>query len=178
VRGLRALVAERGGAVIGLAPLTAAQVRQIAAAHVGPPGHMLCDELDRAGGNPFYVRELLEALSRENLIVRGRDGSAELVVGGGDVPDSLAATIGSRLRFLPEGTLRSLRSVALLGSEFSAEQWATVTGQTVTEVQVDVDHAAVGGVVDAGGAARPRRHGRPAAGAAAARGAVPEGHGP
>jgi len=158
VRALAGLVAEREGVVLGLRPLVPDEVHRVAAELVGPPGPRLAKKLGQAGGNPFYVRELVEALSREQLLATTADGHVDLVSATGKTPESLSATIGSRLRFLPEVTLRALRSVALLGGEFSAAEWATVTGQSVKQIAADVQQAVAGAVLEAGGQRLRFRH--------------------
>jgi DNA-binding NarL/FixJ family response regulator len=158
VRALAGLAAERDAVVLDLGPLAPDEVGQIAAGLVGPPGPTLTNELGRAGGNPFYVRELVEALSREQLLGAGPDGQVDLVSPIDGTPQSLSAMIGSRLRFLSDDTLRVLRSVALLGGEFSAAQWATVTGQSVGQIAADVHQAAAGGVLEASGERLRFRH--------------------
>lgn len=151
VRRLRNVVEDRSGLVIDLGPLDRAAVARIAAGLAGQPGPRLTRELRRAGGNPFYVRELVEALVREGQ-VELRDGVAELAEAAGDTPDSLTATIGSRLRFLSEKTLQALRSAALLGIEFDAHSWEVVRGRSASELAVLLEEAIAGGVIspDAG----------------------------
>jgi DNA-binding CsgD family transcriptional regulator len=92
------------------------------------------------------------------MLATGPDGQVDLVSATGKTPESLSATIGSRLRFLPEDTLRALRSVALLGGEFSVAQWATVTGQSTGQIAVDLERAVAGGVLEAGGERLRFRH--------------------
>jgi DNA-binding CsgD family transcriptional regulator len=114
-------------------------------------------ELSRAGGNPFYVRELVEALVRDGQ-VELRDGRAELAEAAGETPDSLAATIGSRLRFLSEQTLRALRSAALLGHEFDAHSWEVVGARSPSELAAILEEAIAGGVISPDGARLRFRH--------------------
>src|SRR5260370_32818817 len=63
---LRRGVAARGGSVIELGPLPDAEeaelVERLAS---GRPGPRLAALVGRAGGNPFYARELVEGLVRD-----------------------------------------------------------------------------------------------------------------
>ncbi len=68
----RAAVAGRRDAVITLGPLTESDVADLVAATVGvPPGDTLRRLTARAGGNPLYVRELVDALVRERALRMG-----------------------------------------------------------------------------------------------------------
>jgi DNA-binding CsgD family transcriptional regulator len=157
VRRLRGVVEDRSGLVIDLGPVDPPAVARIAAGLAGRPGPRLTRELRRAGGNPFYVRELVEALIREGQ-VELRDGQAELAEAAGETPDSLAATIGSRLRFLTGQTLYALRSAALLGHEFDAHSWEVVEGRSASELAASLEEAIAGGVISPVGVRLRFRH--------------------
>ena len=77
-------------------------VEQIAGATVGP-------ELQRlargAGGNPLYVREVVEAYQRAGRI-EVVDGTAELTEATDDAPLPVADAITDRLGFLSEDDVR------------------------------------------------------------------------
>jgi DNA-binding CsgD family transcriptional regulator len=148
---LRDLAADRGGAVIDLRPLDPAGVARLAGRlTAGTPGPRLTAALDRASGNPLYVRELTEALLRDGR-VQVTGGVAEL---DGDVtatPASLQVAIGSRLGFLPAGARTTLRLAALLGNEFDAAELADATGQPMTRLAAVLTDAIAGGILaDAG----------------------------
>ena len=157
VRRLRSVVEDRSGLVIDFGPLDRPGVAEITARLAGRPGPRLARELSRAGGNPFYVRELVQALVREGQ-VELRDGRAELVEAAGETPNSLAASIGSRLRFVSGKTLQALRSAALLGAEFDARSWEVVLGRPASEIAVVLEEAIAGGVISPDGARLRFRH--------------------
>jgi DNA-binding CsgD family transcriptional regulator len=144
---LRDLVTERAGVVIDLLPLDAARVAELAGRMArGTPGPRLRAALSRAGGNPLYVRELVDALVRDDLVAVSAD-TAELL---GDVtatPASLRVAIGSRLGFMPAPTLRTVQMAALLGNEFDAAELAVVTDQPVAQLSGVLADAVAGGVI-------------------------------
>jgi DNA-binding NarL/FixJ family response regulator len=155
---LRELVTDRGGALLDLGPMSPDSVADLAGRIAGgPPGPRLRAALQRAGGNPLYVAELVEALARDGLLaVTGPQ--AELRDGGHASPASLHVAISSRLGFVPEPTRKTLRMAALLGTEFDAGELAIVTQRPVAEL-ADVLADAVASRVLSGGGDRLRfRH--------------------
>ena len=100
VRQVRAAVVRRGGAVITLGPLPETEVAALVTAMVGaPPGDGLRRLTARAAGNPLYVRELVEALVREQAVeIRP---TAEVSVAGEQLPASLAAVLSDRISAVP-----------------------------------------------------------------------------
>jgi DNA-binding CsgD family transcriptional regulator len=155
-------VADRGGVVLGVGPLPAAEVGALVAGLAGgEPGPGLLGLAGRAGGNPLYVRELVDALVREDR-VRVAGGVAE--VGGGDGgggagPVSLAAAIEGRLGFLSGRAVGVLRVAALLGARFSVRELAVVAGLGAPELVGVVGEAVAAGVVVEAGLDLAFRHG-------------------
>jgi tetratricopeptide (TPR) repeat protein len=146
----RLVVQEGRGAVVDLRSLSDGEVAAMAAGLAGGvPGPGLVGALGRAGGNPLYVRELVGALVGDGL-VRVQAGAAELVAAAGALPGSLVASIGRRLSVLSPGTYRALHVAALLGAEFSAGEWATVTGLSAGQLAEIVDEASTAGVLVSG----------------------------
>jgi DNA-binding CsgD family transcriptional regulator/tetratricopeptide (TPR) repeat protein len=151
-------VARAGGVVVALEPLPEADVAVLVAGLVGEqPGHGLLRQAGRASGNPLYVRELVDALMREDR-VRVGGGLAE-VVGAGAVPVSLAAAIEGRLGFLSEQALAVLRVAALLGARFSVRELAVVAGVRGPELARVVGEAVAAGVLVESGLELVFRHG-------------------
>lgn len=148
---LEELVAEHGGTVVELGPLVDGEAGEVAELVMGAPaGPELRAELARAGGNPLYIRELVEALVRDGLVDSTGD-MGEMRAGAGVTPDSLTIAIGRRLRFLPEATIRILRLAALLGNEFDSDELSMVAGQPVPELIFVLEEAVAAGVIrDAG----------------------------
>ncbi|MET7398396.1 AAA family ATPase [Dactylosporangium sp. NPDC005572] len=154
---LRAMAGSCGGVVLDVTPLVDTEVRQLAERLVGQPGPRLSRELERAGGIPLYVHELLEALVREGLVAINA-GVAELTGDSQRLPRSLAESIERQLRFLPDSTLHSLRMAALLGNEFRARDWSAVIGLPVAEVTDVASQAMAGGVLNGDGDRLQFRH--------------------
>jgi DNA-binding CsgD family transcriptional regulator/tetratricopeptide (TPR) repeat protein len=154
---LRSLAETRGGTVLRLGPLEPGEAALLAARIAGAaPGPRLAAELGRAGGNPLYIRELVDALVGGGLVAAER-GSAELRGGTGAMPSSLAVAIGRRLGFLSEPTRRALRIAALLGNDVDAADWALAAGRPVPELADLAAEAVAGGVLsDAEGRLRFR----------------------
>ncbi|WP_432841825.1 ATP-binding protein [Dactylosporangium sp. CA-092794] len=151
-------VRDMAGTVLPLRPLGTGETIALARQWLGAePGPRLARELARAGGNPLYLRELVDAWVRaDSLAVTG--GAAELVAGAEAVPASVIDVVGRRLGFLSEPTSRALRLAALLGTEFGIAEWATAAGSPVTELAAVVDEALASGVLVDGGRGLAFRH--------------------
>ena len=76
--------------------------------------HEIAAVTERAGGNPLFLRELLQI---------ARTGDA-----AGEVPDSIEAVIAAQIDRLPARHRRLLRCVSVLGQTFSLELAAAVAG--------------------------------------------------
>jgi DNA-binding CsgD family transcriptional regulator len=157
VARLRSLVRERGQ-LLELGPLGEADVHRIAARLLEvEPGPLLRAELARAGGNPLYVQELVNALVRDGLVeVTG--GAAEFRGESGAVPGSLAVAIERRLRFPSASTADVLRIAALLGNDFDLDELAIATGRPVVDLAGGVEEAIAAGAVYAIGPRLAFRH--------------------
>jgi DNA-binding CsgD family transcriptional regulator len=115
------------------------------------PGPALRDELRRAGGNPWYLRELLNALDHAGLVTT-TDGTAEFSGEPGATPPSLAASVDRRLSFLGEQARVTARMAAILSGGVTAADLAAVTGQTPAVVEAAVAEAVRSGILaDDGG---------------------------
>ncbi|MGH3663994.1 MAG: ATP-binding protein [Micromonosporaceae bacterium] len=158
VSRLRATVRERGGTLVGLAPLGKSDVELFASRLVAArPGPRLAGALTRAGGNPLYVRELAQALLLDRQITVTA-GEAELRADADTTPTSLTAAITHRLDYLTESTAKVLRLAALLGNEFDIEDLATVTDRTPISLVDAVTEAATAGVIGESGRRVTFRH--------------------
>ncbi|MEV6815549.1 AAA family ATPase, partial [Micromonospora sp. NPDC051296] len=158
LRRLRTVVADLGACVIDLGPLDRTATSSLATMVLGArPGPLLTAELDRAAGNPLYLRELTEALSRDALL-RITGGVAELVGEAGATPESLVAAVARRLGFLSESAHRTLRVAALLGTEFEVAECSVVTGRSTAQLSEVVDEAIATGVLRAEGRRLRFRH--------------------
>jgi DNA-binding SARP family transcriptional activator/tetratricopeptide (TPR) repeat protein len=128
---LRDAVADRGGVLLELAPLTAPEVETLIGGIVGAaPGASLRALAARTEGNPLYTREMAAELVRQRS-VRVVDGLAEVDGTIADrLPGSLLAAVGRTLEALTVDTREVLRLAALLGMEFTAADLAALTGRS------------------------------------------------
>jgi len=150
VRQVRAAVVRRGGAVIALGPLPEADVAALVTAMVGaPPGGRLSGLAAQAGGNPLYVRELVDALLRDRALeIRP---TAEVSVTREQLPASLAAVLGDRLSSVSAETAQVLRAGALLGGRFAVTDLAVVVGRPASDLAAGLQEAVAAGIlVDSG----------------------------
>ncbi len=141
-----------GGLVLSLAPLPPDDVTTMVENLVGgPPGARLTALVERASGNPLYVREVVDALRYESAIAQA-DGTAEITAEWADrAPASLAAAIDRRLGFLSPPVAVTLRVAALLGPDFSVTDLAAVLGHPASTLVGRLGEAVAAGVlVDAG----------------------------
>jgi len=149
---LREAVLGAGGDVLTLAPLADDEVTALVADVFGArPGAGLRALTSRAGGNPLYLREVLDALTRDELVdVDG--GTAEVSDDAHELaPATMTAAITRRLGFLSEPATSVLRWAALLGGEFDLSDLAVVVGKPVTDLVPTLDEATAAGVLtDAG----------------------------
>jgi DNA-binding CsgD family transcriptional regulator len=151
--GLRRVLESGDGVVIGLGPLDREQTVALAGDLIGaPPGPRLAGLVVRAGGNPLYVRELVDVLVREGRL-RVEPGVAAEVEDEGElpVPTSLRAAVADRIESMSEGTQQVVRLAALLGPEFSVAELATLFGRPAPELADAMMEAYRAGVlVDSG----------------------------
>jgi predicted ATPase len=92
------------------------------------PGPALSEHVAAAGGNPLYLRELIDALVRESRL-QLKGGQADLVPHAADLPTTLHTAIATRLGFLSQPAMSVLRKAAVLGPTFTVADVATVTGR-------------------------------------------------
>ena len=88
--------------------------------------------LDRAGGNPFYLTEILESLVERGMLQPNEaDPAKRLMLVGRDepvsVPTTVEAVVASRLDRLPDDERDTIRRAALLGRIFRVEDLAALT---------------------------------------------------
>src|SRR5262249_2312373 len=164
VQRLRAALVDDDAVLVRLGPLDETAVAALAGRLLAAaPGPLLRAALAQAGGNPLDLRELVDALAREEL-VSPVDGGAELrpastsAGGGGIVPRSLAGGITRRLGFRDAGTRAVLRLAALLGSEFAVADLALASVRMVAELVAVLDEAVAAGVLTDAGARMAFRH--------------------
>jgi predicted ATPase len=76
-----------------------------------------------AGGNPFFVREIVRHLQAENHDLTDR----QLATGDWGIPEGIRYDIGKRLRRLGATTRRVLHAATVLGDGFGFEVLAAVS---------------------------------------------------
>ena len=149
VAGLQRTLLGRGATVLPLHPLRPAEIdRLLDGLLTRSAGPALRRFAQRAGGNPLYLTELVDALVREDrLALLGH--VAELSAPGAepDLPSSLTAAIADRLEFLSDSTIQVLRLAAVLGTEFSVLELGTVSGKTATDLIGVIDEAVTASVL-------------------------------
>jgi DNA-binding SARP family transcriptional activator/tetratricopeptide (TPR) repeat protein/DNA-binding CsgD family transcriptional regulator len=149
---VREAVLGAGGDLLALAPLADDEVTELVADVLrARPGAGLRALTSRAGGNPLYLREVLDALARDELVELDGD-TAEVSESAHELaPATMTAAITGRLGFLSEPTTSVLRWAALLGGEFDLGDLAVVVGTPVTDLMSTLDEAIAAGVLtDAG----------------------------
>ena len=143
--GLRQQLSAGGQVVTSLGPLAHDEVTELVAVLAGgEPTARLRRLTERAGGNPLYITELVDALLRsDRLEVAG--GTADFVTG--QQPQAVAIAISDRLSFLSAETSRMLRSASLLGRDFTPAEVAAVASLTPEQLAVTLGEARAARVV-------------------------------
>jgi DNA-binding CsgD family transcriptional regulator/tetratricopeptide (TPR) repeat protein len=157
VQQARTAVVRGGGQVLRLGPLAEPDVTALVTAMVGAvPGEGLRRLAAHAAGNPLYLRELVDALMREQAVeIRP---VADIVVRSEQLPASLPAVLDGRLSSVSEETAQLLRAAALLGGKFSVTDLSVVLRRPVVDLAAGLREAAGAGIVDGAGAVLAFRH--------------------
>ncbi len=145
--------------VLALPPLAEADTHELVTELVGaPPGPGLRTFVSHGSGNPRYVREIVESLLAQSLIVL--DGVHAHLDGNPyqTIPVPLGSRITLYLSFLSSGTRDTLRWAALLGREFSLSDIAVATERPPTALVGAVDEAITSGVLVESGDRLAFRH--------------------
>src|SRR5438128_1758933 len=120
-------LAARGAVQLTLGRLDEEAVATLVETLLGArPGAGLLGQVARAGGNPFYVTELVASLQREGAVTMVDDVAEVTEVA---LPSSLSSTILQRLSFLSEEALETLQVASILGSSFSMANLAVAVGK-------------------------------------------------
>lgn len=157
---LRQDPADQGAVIMNLPPLTEQETALFAQRSLGAiAGPRLLRHLAAARGNPFYVRELLDALTRAGSITV-TEGHAELGARLGDEspPARLADSAVNRLVSLPRAVVDILRIATLLGARFTTDDLTTVTGRSREELEGAVGEALLAEVLEENGNELRFRH--------------------
>jgi ATP/maltotriose-dependent transcriptional regulator MalT len=136
----------RDGALhVTLGPLDEHTVADLVEDRLGlPPGPGLQSLVASAGGNPFYVTELIDALAAEGHL-RTTDCAIDADVTS--TPVAFRTAIIRYVRFLGEPQLSLLRWAAVLGSRFSPADLVNVSGTAMSDLLPVLDDAARAGIL-------------------------------
>lgn len=136
---LAALAREETTVTIRLTGLSAEDVGRLAAQVVGAPVEAaLVDEMHRrAGGNPFFVRQLAQLRAES-------DGE----VATGSIPVGVRHVLLQRLQLLPEAVRTTLEVASIFGQEFDARPLASCQQASLASVLDHLDIAAEHGLVE------------------------------
>ena len=156
VQQVRAGVVRRGGQVVTLGPLDETDVAALVTAMVGAaPGDGLRRQTAQAAGNPLYVRELVDALLREQAV---QIRPVAEVAPERELPVSLAAVLDDRLSSVSAATAQLLRTAALLGGRFAVTDLAVVLRRAVSDLAANLQEAVAAGIVADSGPELAFRH--------------------
>nr|MDJ0960575.1 tetratricopeptide repeat protein [Acidimicrobiia bacterium] len=118
---------------IALSPLDRSAIARLATAALdAAPSQELVDLLvDRSGGNPFFVEQLLDYLGSEARLETGTDGvTAELVEH--QLPEDMQRLLVARLDELEVPVRRTVQTASVLGREFDRRVLASIVGDPTT----------------------------------------------
>ncbi len=110
-----------------LQPLADDDANRLAAALLqrvpAPPPALTGLLVDQAGGNPYYMEELLKVLIDQGVVSPGAGAAGPWQVdiarlGGVQVPTTLAGVLQARLALLPGAERQALQQAAIVGSVF------------------------------------------------------------
>ncbi|GAB3904323.1 BTAD domain-containing putative transcriptional regulator [Kibdelosporangium lantanae] len=159
---LRSVVSLWSGDLLQLGPLDEAGAAELAGRLVGAvPGPTLIGLTDCAAGNPLFVREIVQALVRDNAVTvtAGVSDVDELDEGElSSAHSALASVMTRRTGHLATTTRDALRWAALLGVEFDLGDLATVMGRPASELVPAVEEASSAGVLRVAGQRFAFRH--------------------
>lgn len=148
VEGAMTRSLERGAAQLVLGPLDAEAAEALAEHRAGAAlGDNFRARIVDCGGNPLFIRTLVDALAAEDAIRHDADGRAEIADGAPSVPASLASTVLDRLRALSAETVELLGLASVLGSELAVADLASLTGRPTAALWPPLRDAFAAGVL-------------------------------
>ncbi|GGJ28560.1 hypothetical protein GCM10010121_044890 [Streptomyces brasiliensis] len=168
---LRRDIRDHAGTTLTLVRLSDAEVAELAGRIAGrTAGPRLLDRLGLATGNPLYIREIMDALTRAGALEdNGRETELGPEAQAGDGTHgrwtefgqmSLSEAIADRLAFLSAGTRDMLRTAALLGPAFPLTDLTVLLGRPAAALTAPVQEALAAGVLEPADGHRLRfRHG-------------------
>lgn len=147
---------DRGARLLTLEPLAGEDVLSLAAAEAGgQPGSRLSEQLDRAGGNPLFVIEIVRALRAEGYLeVDSEQAEIDRIV---TLPN-LHLTVLRRASQLTPEALEILKTASVIGIAFSVAALSRVTGRGAVQLMTPVDELIKAGFLEEDGEDLAFRH--------------------
>jgi predicted ATPase len=126
----------RNVSLLGLEPLSEQQtermVSELLAAEL--PERVREALVERAGGNPFFVEELVGTLIDRGLLERSNGSwTARELPAGFEIPDSVQAVLAARIDLLPPSEKAALQAASVIGRIF----WAGPVRELIEEAEPD-----------------------------------------
>src|SRR5262249_27923881 len=112
---------KRNVTLLGLEPLTDGQTAEMVSELLASdlPGRMREALVERAGGNPFFVEELVGTLIDHGVLARWNGGwKAEELPLGFEIPDSVQGVLAARIDLLPPSEKAALQAASVIGRVF------------------------------------------------------------
>jgi adenylate cyclase len=136
---------------IVLAPLGAAASGELASGLLGRDASLgdLAERIvERTGGNPFFIEEIVQALADAETLV-GERGAYRLVepVTSLALPASVQVVLAARIDRLPEQDKQILQTAAVIGKGFTRDVLARVSGSDDLELARALDRLTAIGLV-------------------------------
>ncbi|MFI5298257.1 MAG: AAA family ATPase [Polyangiales bacterium] len=138
-RALARVLGDSGTTSIPLRGLTRGEVVRFveATAGVAPTEALVDAHMERSGGNPLYVRELLKT----EWAARALDASAQDLATSMDLQQGLLESVARHLDALSDGARQLLMLAAVLGREFDLARLGIVSGVAPAELLNGLDEA-------------------------------------
>jgi DNA-binding CsgD family transcriptional regulator len=145
-----------GATILSVAPLGTADVTELLASLVGqPPGPRLVRQAGAAGGNPFYVSELVSALRASgSLSSSARQAEIDAIA----LPSALKLTVLLEISFLSPAAQDVLRTASVLGTAFAVDDLSVVLGRSPVTLAPELREAMEAGVLHEEGSRLAFRH--------------------
>ena len=118
------------------------------AATAEPLAEIICQ---KTGGNPFFMRQFLQALHTAKLIAFDHQSKVfrydPAAVKGAEITENVADFLAAKLRKLPADTREALRVAAVIGNRFDIGVLARAYGQSVADTAVHLRAAIDDGLI-------------------------------
>ncbi len=128
---------------IRLGPLSTAESEALLDSLFGPvdrcPEELRALVVERAGGNPFYLEEIVRSLIADGVLVHDQSGwRCTADSAGVNVPVTIQGLLLSRLDRLPAGPRRVIQDAAVIGTAFDQELLRIVSDDPDIEAALDL----------------------------------------